>query len=397
MSDPPTPIKLFVQDYLRSGKSLEDLRAEHGIKSFVQNGKISLSYDQIEARESDQLSQQCRGLILRESTFDVVAVPMFRFFNLDQGAAAPVDWRTAQFEEKLDGTLIIAYYDRIDLRWFCATRSRPEADVPVDDSTSTFTDLVNVAIQKQSSFKNLNAWMDYVCQRHLPNPKEYTFCFELCSPVNRIVCEYKDFSLTLLAVRHNTTLVEQPAPLWSMILEVPAIHTYSFNSLPEMLEAVRTWDPKDHEGVVVKDASYQRVKVKNPAYVAFNHMRDSLSTSVRGCVEVILLGKDDDVIAMVPEFIGNRIKRLRPVVAQVLNETERDYNELKAIDDMKSFALATQGRLWPACLFALKRGKTQSVSDFALGLHKESTKVPQSSVDTMIGLCEKLDPSLKDL
>lgn len=394
-----TPPELLVQSYLRSGKTLHDLHAEHGVKSHVQNQKISLSYDQIEARESDPLSQQCRGLILREGTFDVVAAPMFRFFNLEQtGVSASVNWAEAAFEEKMDGTLIIVYYDDVANRWFCATRSRPEADVPVDNGTKTFTDLVNIAVNRTFGLTDFREWIDtaiYEMQSAMFSRK--TLCMELCSPLNRIVCDYPDFSLTMLAVRDNDSLLEEdPAP-YALSLRIPCAKTYRFSNIAELIEAVKQWDPKNHEGVVVKDKEFRRIKVKNPSYVAFNHMRDSLSTSVRGCMEVILLGKDDDVIQMVPEFIGDRIKRLKPLVGQVLQRTQQDFNELKEIDVMKDFALAAQQKLWPAALFALKRGKTSDLLLFAQGNNEEVAKIPVNSIDTMLSLCEKLDPSIKDI
>ena len=56
---------LLVQEYLMT-HTFGDLAKEHGVyASFSKSGhKFSLNYDQIEARESDPLAQECRGLIL---------------------------------------------------------------------------------------------------------------------------------------------------------------------------------------------------------------------------------------------------------------------------------------------------------------------------------------------
>lgn len=97
---------LLVQMYLQSGKTLEDLKTEHGVKSHETNDKVCFNYDQLEARNSDPLASQCRGLVLRKDTWEVVACPMFRFFNLEQTeVAADIDWASAVFEEKMDGCL----------------------------------------------------------------------------------------------------------------------------------------------------------------------------------------------------------------------------------------------------------------------------------------------------
>src|SRR5271165_4556749 len=56
---------LLVQEYLLN-HSFSDLIREHGVyASFSKSGhKFSLNYDQLEAKESDPLAQECRGLIL---------------------------------------------------------------------------------------------------------------------------------------------------------------------------------------------------------------------------------------------------------------------------------------------------------------------------------------------
>ena len=56
---------LLVQKYLET-HTFGDLAKEHGVyASFSKSGhKFSLNYDQIEAKESDPLAQECRGLIL---------------------------------------------------------------------------------------------------------------------------------------------------------------------------------------------------------------------------------------------------------------------------------------------------------------------------------------------
>jgi hypothetical protein len=382
---------LHVQKYLLSGKTLEDLKNEHGVKSYVHNKKIGLTYDQIEAKERDILAQQCRGLILKEGTYDIVAAPMFRFFNLEQKElASQIDWNTAVFEDKLDGTLCIVYWDSGQDKWCVGTRSRPEADGNIDQSDVTFAKLFDLAVKEMNLGFNIQDLMKLV-------NKNYTYCFELTGPFNRIVCDYKKLSLTLLAVRNNNTLIEEFPDTWAAALKVNVAEKFNFRNLNHMIQVVREWDPKEKEGVVIKDALFNRIKVKNPAYVAYNHMRDSLSTSYRGCVEVILLGKEDDIIGMMPEMIANRINRLKPAIVEVLRRTQADYDELKHIPVMKDFALKATNKLWPGALFALKRDKTPDLRTFALGNTNDVAKIPTSSTKNMLQLCLKVNPTLKEI
>lgn len=380
---------LKVQEYLRSGKRLEDLQVEHGVYSFVQNGKISLSYDQIEARSSDPISQECRGLILAEDTYEPIAVPFFRFFNKEQvDVAAPIDWNSAIFQDKLDGTLIIVYH--FEGKWQVATRSRPEADVPIDQCDLTFSRLTDITVKKM--FGGEFEGIDHLMQSRGAHSGK-TFCFEITSPINEIVCKYNDYQLTLLGVRDLVSLTEEDPDLWAQQLGFPIPQVYHFASPSEMVEVIKNWNPLEKEGVVVRDGHFNRIKVKNPAYVAYNKLRDSLSTSFLGCIEIILLGKDDDVLQVVPEYIGDRIRLLRDAMQKLISIVEKDYQDLKHLTDMKSFALEAQQRLWPAPLYALQRRKVNSISDF-LTQGKGSSVIPRTTLKTILSLCIKLNPEI---
>lgn len=400
---------LLVQQYLKSGKTLEQLHLEHGVKSHVTNGKVCLNYDQLEASNSDPIASQCRGLVLREGSWDIVACPMFRFFNIEQTeVASDIDWESASYFEKMDGSCIIVYYDHILSKWCCGTRGRAEADGEIDGGDLTFAMLVDNAATAMWQHKNPTCIRD-----HIPmledlmqdynslndlDAKQRTFIFELTSPINRIVCKYNNTKLTLLAVRDNISLQEEDPKLWNTReFGVECPKEYSFSNINHMIQVIRDWNPEDHEGVVVRDKNFNRIKVKNPSYLSFNKLRDSLATSVRGCIEVILLGKEDDVIGMIPEPIAKRILRLKPVVSQVLKQTQNDFDELKDIEDIKEFALAAQQKLWPSALFALKRGKTSDLKTYSLGNKSGVTKIPTNASETMLNLAKKIDPEVGKL
>lgn len=397
--------KLLVQEYLRSGKTLEQLKEEHGVKHSITNGKVCLNYDQIDAKESDPLACQCRGLVLYEDTYDVAAVPMFRFFNQGQETAVDIDWDSAAFEEKMDGSCMIVYYDkgsrekRLVPGWKVGTRGRCEADADAHGSGKTFAELFDIAVDSIAP-KNV-MYFEAPGIRDLMNEqdKNCTFIFELTSPINRVVCKYEKFDLTLLAVRDNTTL-EEKEPLHYLSgfdgFDVKLPKLYSFDDPSAMAEVIREWNPEFHEGVVVKDKKFNRIKVKNPAYVAYNHMRDSLATSFRGCMEVILLKKDDDVIHMMPDVIADRIRALKPAVAKLFKQLNADYNRLKDIEDMKVFALEAQKCIWPGPLFAMKRGKIKDLDTFIFN-KTSGSHVQTSMVDNILSLCKKVDPSIADL
>jgi len=400
---------LLVQDYLRSGKTLNDLIIEHGVYSNITNGKIGLSYDQIESRPSDPLACECRGLILEENTYNIVAFPFKRFFNLAEESLIPkdFDWNSAKIYNKIDGTLCIIYNYK-DC-WYMGTRSKPEADVGIDGGMLTFSMLFDHTVTEMyinqyyktyninpSGKKNIQDLMSCFGE----DAKKYTFMFELTSPLNRIVCNYYGLNLTLLGVRDNESFQEQNPEIWlndkTELYGLKTSEVFSFKDINETINTVNSWKPEEKEGVVVVDKNFNRIKIKSIAYSLFNKMRDSLSTSVRGCIEAILLGKDDDLIGMMPPIISDRLIRLKPAIQKVFTQTEIDFNEIKDVENMKEFAGYAEFKLWPAAMYALKRKKIENIHQFALG-RQQNGKISSGSLDTILSLCEKVDPSLKDL
>lgn len=387
---------LLVQKYLEN-HSFGDLAREHGVyASFSKSGhKFSLNYDQIEAKESNPLAQECRGLVLaledgrpifadmtsgkpnRDNMIPcsttILAYPMNRFFNHGQGSAANIDWSDPNLAilEKLDGTLCIVYYDPFTYKWCVATRSVPEADLFMDNGVFTFRTLFEKACQDTLgyAFEQLTEKLD----------ARFTYCFELTTPYNRIVVNYPHNRITLLAARNLTTLQEvNPRELQ---LDVPVVEAHTYTTINELLDWVSSLNPMEHEGVVVRDANFNRIKVKNAAYVAYNKVRDALGTSERNCMELILAEKDDDVIPMLPEEIVKNLLKIKAGLQVVIKLYDEAYVAAKAeadatnLGDKKTFAiLVTQNKnMWHAPFFQMFSGKAQNMKDFIAKSRKDGT------------------------
>ena len=419
-------MKLLVQEYLEN-KSLGDLAREHGVyASFSKTGhKFSLNYDQIEAKEADPLAQECRGLILsltdgqvitvnRETSVigptKVLAYPMKRFFNYGQGSAAEIDWSDPKLAilEKLDGTLCIVYFDPWTRQWCVATRAVPEADLLMDNGLFTFRTLFEKAL-KETCGKDFNEFTQGL-------NASITYCFELTTPYNRIVVNYPNCRVTLLAARalygefgefdftnlggynwieydkldeatkksltslgHDKqdtpqALVRVPFDLYG----VPVVQAYAPKNVTELVDWVSSLNPMEHEGVVVRDSKFNRIKVKNAAYVAYNKVRDQLGTSERNCIELILAEKDDDVIPMLPEEIVKNLQKLKLGLQEVIRHHDEAYGgilplvmSLDGSVSKKDFAIMAQrvakedkGRLWTSPLFQMFDGKAKNMKDF---------------------------------
>ena len=384
----------LIQNYLKT-HSFRELIADHGVYASLSKNKrkISLNYDQIDTKNDDVLALDCRGIILAKSNFDefeidinnkldldviigdtqIVAFGMRRFFNYGQGEATIINWEDPNtvFLEKLDGTLTILYYDLFTREWCVATRSCPDADIPLDGAIFTFRTLFEKALKD-----TVGVEFDEFTNKLY---RSFTYCFELTSPYNRIVVNYKETRITLIATRDLTTLEEVCIDDVNTY-DVPHVKAYELKSLNDVLEWVAAQNPLEHEGLVVRCGT-KRIKVKNPSYVAFNRARDILGASERNCLELVLAGKEDDVSPALPPEIVERIVKIKYSVTAMFKDYDRTYNLLKyAADqinsgDKKTFAMMVNGYkdIWTAPMFSIYSGIMIYMKDFIAKNRNEGT------------------------
>lgn len=387
---------LLVQKFLEI-KSFGDLAKEHGVyASFSKSGKKwSLNYDQIESKDDDLLSQECRGLILSSEdgksflsqaieingklSFDhicpgktkILNFPMKRFFNYGQGACANIDWNDVDLsvESKMDGSLINLYFDPFLNFWCVATRSVPEADLLMDNGTYSFRLLFEKVLKEtyNFSFKELTDKLNINC----------TYCFELTTIYNRIVVNYITNKITLLSIRDINTLQELKIDdLIVNSIGIPTVQKYSFTTIEELITLVSTFSPLEHEGVVVKDSNFNRVKIKNINYVMYNRARDVICND-RAFITLILNEKEDDFMEFLPpEFKARTIELSHKLGKFKIQLMEDFYDCLNNSSSKKEFALLIQQKkIWGAPLFSMFDKKCIDFKDY---INQNKSKIDSS-------------------
>ena len=395
---------LLVKEFLKthSFKELEDI---HGVEvSFSLDGSLfSLNYSQINSKDSNVLAQQCRGLILSFSDYNkipqrigtvgrkfdyydiipgdtfIVAWPMNRFFNAGQEAAATINWNDDKLQvlNKLDGTLCICYFNSIKNVWSVATRSTPEADIPLEFDKFTFRKLFEKAINDQ-----FNLSFDEFCKFLDINN---TYCFELTSPYNTIVCRYADCKITLLAIRNIVTGNEIcPVSNKEQIAFVPVPELYDLKQLDDIFKYVDQINPIENEGVVIRDSNFNRLKVKSPSYVAFNRAAFDIKGSKRACLEIVLSEKVDDIYPFMPEEIANSLLNMKEKVHSFIKDFIINYDKLvkqtealmlafKELDGkkQKTFAiLVNNSNIWKDPVFSIYSGKIKDIHEYIKNQNK---------------------------
>jgi hypothetical protein len=396
---------MHVQTYLLT-HTFAELAREHGVYASLSADarKASITYDQIEARESDPLASQCRGLVLaREGhapfAIDavvgptrVVARPFDRFFNHGQHGADAADMLGrpgTRVCEKVDGTLCIVYFDDHQGRWHVATRSVPEADKPIGgmagstDKTMTFRGLFERALDESHALS-----FDAFTAALRP---EVTYLFELATPFNLVLVHHPKCAAHFLGARLRDG-TELP-PDGFAHLPTPHAASHPCASMADLLALITARPPTESEGVVVVDAGFRRVKVKSPAYVALHGLKDSVANSPRRLLELILLGREDDAFPLLPTAVREHGELMRARYALTVRRIDDAYDRLiaEATGDnpRKAFALAVQRERLPiAPMMARYVGQCAGLRAWVDRKRNDDGSWPDGFLDLLMDVCE---------
>jgi hypothetical protein len=362
-------IQQFLRDYsvIPIERSLELLAEKYGIsaKSNTKYPNLFLfKYSQIDSPFDQEIVRECRGLVLDSTNnWNIVAFPFIKFFNKNEPNAATIDWKKSVVFEKLDGSLmILAAYNN---EWFVSTSGSLCGEGSVGDYNFTFGELF------WKSFK----------YKLPPTDINITFMFELTSIYNKIVVRHgSEPTITLLGARNNNTLQELTLEAaHEYFPDVPVVQSYPLASFDEITKSFddERFAKLESEGYVICSVgdglSFDRVKDKAPPYVYAHHLKDSLGSSRRALVECVRQNQCDEVISVLPEYEGVLLEAKSRLDALVL-ELEDVYAATKDIVEQKEFALRLESMKVKtrAPLFALRAGKTKSISHYFETVHIDS-------------------------
>lgn len=347
---------LHVQEYLRSGGTLEGLTTTLGI-NIKRHGKyphlVLLKYSQIESPMANPIVQECRGIILDENdNWNVVFHGMNKFFNYGEGHAATIDWATARFQEKVDGSLIGMYL--YNGAWEVCTSGTPDASGEVNASGKTFREYFDETLGGR--FNNGDTGVN-----------DFNYWLELTGPVNRVVVPHSTPGVTLLGARSIHTGKEvHPSEVSRYFPGVPLAREFPLRTIEDLMNTFGTMSPLQQEGYVVVDGNFNRIKVKHPGYVALHHAKDGMTT--KAFVEIARTGEVSEVIAAFPEFkplLDDAKRRYDELLAAI----EADYAAHKDIPVQRDFAMAVKDSRCSAACFQLRAGKVKTIREFLAKCH----------------------------
>jgi hypothetical protein len=321
---------------------LDHLQSEFKIHVVRHGDLASLKYNQIESPMHEPIVQECRGMVVDVARRKVLAWPYNKFWNHGDALAAAIDWATACVQEKLDGSLMILYWDPGVSSWVVASSGTPLAGGAFgSDLSRTFADAF------------WQAFGDLGMAYPLDIDIDSCFMFELCAAENRVVVRHEKPRIVLHGAREVGSGVE-----WSYesLLRIGAdlgwevVRSYPIGTIDDCLAAAGALDPLATEGFVVVDASFNRVKIKSPRYVALHHMKGEATP--RRAIELWQSGETDELLAHFPEMAAAVLPvqdRLESAALRAL----ADYVANRRAPTRKDFAVAVKDAPWSAATFRL--------------------------------------------
>ena len=271
---------------------------------------LMFKYSQYESDFTNPIVRCCRGSVYDISppleagadwTIKPYLMPFFKFNNFGELSADPIDWNSTLYVwDKLDGSLLKLLKEPggNDL-W--TTNGSFDVDVEVPELYPAQTD---ENIPPPHTFASLR---DYALRGHeeeIKNlPEGWTFMFELTSPYNRIIVPYRETKLTLLGCRDPQGLEHNPqwaAKTFGMSFATPQV--YPLKSIDEVISYCKSFDSNDHEGVVVQDSNFNRIKVKSDHYRSLFFLKGDGHFSDERIFAAMKQGSIDDALAAWPEI-----------------------------------------------------------------------------------------------
>ena len=215
-----------------------------------------------------------------------------------------------------------------DNRWHLSTNGSIDAyKTTFNDRDNTFGELFEKALLfNGTTFTDLTGDLD----------RNYTYMFELISPLSRIVIPYETTDIYYLGCRNKWT--DQEYPFFSKDINIGFTENiktpkvYKMNTLSQVLSASADL-PWDEEGYVVCDKLCNRVKIKSPKYVLAHYNLTNRAVSFKNFVQIVVQGEVEEFKQYAVQDTLATLNRAIEVVNRFRLECE---NAIKVVTQLRS-------------------------------------------------------------
>lgn len=310
-------------------------RKKDGYIVFDYNMNDSHSFD-------DPVASEMRGIAF-DYDGNIVSRPLHKFFNLGE-KPVELDLDNAVVTEKLDGSMIRAI--KVGNGWVLGTRAGQ-------------TDVSKLADDFITNKINYHALIDSCVKFGNSTP-----IFEFWSKENRVVLEYPESRMTLLAIRENDTgkyvdydsLCQIGATFGVPVVKKMPLH--NFANFSELTKTIK--DATGIEGVVVSTPTGW-VKIKADEYCLMHKAVDGVKFDKDVCL-LVIDGTIDDVLPLLSSTRQEEVIKLRDEIISAMHmmalaATTKFVMLSEHHSDRKAFALEAKTFPFKNELFALLDGK----------------------------------------
>lgn len=247
----------------------------------------------------DEYTMSCRGMVI-DADGNILARPFQKFKNYEEHDPNEIDLnKPFEIYEKLDGSLIIAFYYEVKRKWELCSRG---------------SFISEQCLEARNLIGNKTEKLE----------KGYTYLFEVIYPENRIVVNYGDRrELVLLGKVHTPTGEE----VSHTELKIDYSDLFTVVELFDMgeitdLNQLKELDEENQEGFVIRFADGFRVKVKFSEYVRLHGILTNVSNLT--VWEHLKNGYDfDELLDRVPDEFYDWLKKTVNVLQVRYNDIER--------------------------------------------------------------------------
>ncbi len=250
-----------------SGFDTKYYEKKYGIVVKIQEPYALFKYRQGQCLFDEEWQKECRGSIINMNTLQFACRPFDKFFNYGEPLADTLDFNSPILvRDKEDGSLIKLWYSKEWKKWIFSTNGMifaKESEVP--NTILNYQQLIDKAWEDTYDYpKEILNYLD----------KNYTYMFELCTPMNIVVVPHDKYELIFLAKRHNITGGEHYSE--DMFYIKPK--EWHISTLQEAIDIISNLDAneiRDAEGLVITDINGKKIKMKTQTYLKIAYALDN--------------------------------------------------------------------------------------------------------------------------
>ncbi len=353
--------------------ALAAIRAEpYWVKVLEYDDRILLLYNLLSSPTNNEITNDCRGLILSKDFKTILSRPFKRFYNYKEKDAKnhSFNFENALVQEKADGSLVQVYND--GKKWCAGTKGKAFAEGPqgIKRERTFFELFLQTAEFNEDSFQT---FFDSIQE----DSSDYTWLFELIGPENRILTPYAENTVRYLDKIHkeygefyqvesclaDSCLLERYMKDFERLNQLSenkrftALTSYTVKNYEEFLEKLNSLELLEEGFVCIENKTGRRVKLKQQSYLSFLKSNISPEAKLWHAIELVFEHEENEYLSIFPEQqpLFDFIKNKYDAFIKILKE---EYDKYKDIADRKLFAESIKDSPYKA-IFFLKVSKKE--------------------------------------